>query len=383
MTIFYNNRILIVHAIFWALYFSFFFYQISPSMIQGEMRDRKAHQEQIKDIPPPPKPPDAFWHDAPPPPPKPNFVGNRNHITIFVDTLVHVLFMMLISYTNYFYFLPRFLKKRNVSAYLLGFFTFFIVSLLVLSFLKIVISGDFNNYENSFFYSTSFFIELIINSLFIVIFISTLKFSENWIKAEEEKNQLEKECLQAELSLLKSQINPHFLFNTLNNLYALAYIQSPHTTTVIEKLSLIMRYLLQESKQKEVPLLKEVELLENFIALEKIRLTHSEIIVFDADKSNMANYKIAPMILITFLENAFKHGDKSSKGSFKSSLKIIDNSLFYKVENQKNKQNSVEKMGIGMENAKRQLDLNYPNRYHLDLQENEEKYCITLIINNL
>lgn len=372
-----QKNTLIIHALFWAVYFSFFMYQISP-FYHREDNHRKEMPAWEKPLLPPH---DASFHHQPPP--HKNFMSERTTTLVIFDSLNHVFFMMLLAYSNYFYFLPRYLAQRNWKRYLLEYLPVFGFGILLLLGAKSYFADEFLDFHNSIFFRKGFIIELIINSLFIIIFIATLKFSEYWVKAESEKKQLENERLINEITLLRTQINPHFLFNTLNNLYALAYTQSPQTTVVIDKLSQIMRYMLQESQQREVYLTKEANLLENFVELEKLRLSNIQNISFQADSNSFSNVKIAPMILITFLENAFKHGEKGVNCSIKSSLKIINGNLFYKVENNKAKQNNVEKSGIGLQNAKRQLELFYKNRYTLDIQEDEQKYSVSLMIEKL
>lgn len=325
---------------------------------------------------------DAHWvntpHASPPPPmPPPKAKGLNN---IIIDSIAHIAFMLFLCYSNYYYFLPRFLKHKQWGRYLLEYLPVFCLSIILLIITKSYIGGEFLNFQDSFFFSPIFVFELSTSSLFIVIFITTLKFSENWIEAEAAKKELKYQHLMAELDVLKAQINPHFLFNTLNNLYALAYTNSPNTTKVIEKLSNIMRYMLQDCREKEVSLQKEISLLENFIDLEKIRLNHTQNIEFHADKIHIESFKIAPLILVTFLENAFKHGDKSENCSIKINLSIINQCLHYYVENRKSPTPIKEKTGIGLKNAIRQLDVYYKDKYQLDIQENDLIYSVKLII---
>ena len=123
-----------------------------------------------------------------------------------------------------------------------------------------------------FLYGERFLIQNTLSVIFIVVFIGMLRFAEDWFQLEARKKEIENEKLTAELRFLKAQINPHFLFNTLNNLYYLAFTQSPKTTEVIDKLSQMMRYMIYDSNHPKVPLSKEIEYMENYISLEKLRL---------------------------------------------------------------------------------------------------------------
>jgi LytS/YehU family sensor histidine kinase len=219
-------------------------------------------------------------------------------------------------------------------------------------------------------------------TLFIVIFIGLLRFAADWLEFEATKKEVENERLMAELNFLKAQINPHFLFNTLNNLYYLAYTKSVNTTEVIAKLSDVMRYMLYEANHSLVPLRKEIDYVENYIDLERLRLNNQIPVQITVDGPVDSVY-IAPLILITFLENAFKHGvvNNDPNSWVKISLQVIGKECVYEVENSKlNKVNGEqhEKSGIGLLNVRRRLELSYPNKYQLQIEDLPDRYKITL-----
>lgn len=230
-----------------------------------------------------------------------------------------------------------------------------------------------------FLYATKFILQHATTTLFIAIFVGMLKFAEDWLALEAKRKELENEKLTAELTFLKAQINPHFLFNTLNNLYYLAFTNSPNTTEVIAKLSQMMRYMIYDSNHTKVILSKEIEYIESYISLEKLRLNNQipiELIV----EGDVNQVKIVPLILITFLENAFKHGVSNNSINAYITLKISvqDKYLVYTVENSKLETNNHEKSGIGLQNVKRRLDLSYPNKSHLEVTDTEKDYKISL-----
>ncbi len=209
-----------------------------------------------------------------------------------------------------------------------------------------------------------------------------LRFVADWFQLMATRKEIENERLTAELNFLKAQINPHFLFNTLNNLYYLAYTQSPNTTEVIAKLSQMMRYMIYDSNHDRVPLKKEVEYMENYIGLERLRL-NDQIPISLKVIGEVERYTITPFIFITFLENAFKHGVSNSnpKAWVNVQLNLQDNQCIYVVENSKIKSakpEAEEKSGIGLQNVKRRLELSYPGRHELVVQDQEEKYIVTL-----
>jgi two-component system, LytTR family, sensor histidine kinase AlgZ len=347
----HKRKIFFIHLSFWCVYFSFFLYQISFPMRNME----------------------------------------RSFLELLWDATFHVGSMMFIAYLNYFYFFPRFLNHRKIGKYLLTFTPLFALWMIFFLNVKRYIADGYT-YQLKFMYSERFAIQLVLGTLFIVIFIAMLKFVEDWFELEAQRKALETEKLTAELQFLKAQINPHFLFNTLNNLYYLAFTQSPNTTEVIAKLSQMMRYMIYDSNHNLVPLSKEIEYMENYISLEKLRLNNEIPINFEvkdyrpdiiSDAKNTEGVLITPLILITFLENAFKHGVSNNAKDAWVNIKIelMDNTIFYTVENsllaQKDEKRN-EKSGIGLQNVQRRLDLSYPNRYDLKVDETNNRYTVNL-----
>ena len=200
--------------------------------------------------------------------------------------------------------------------------------------------------------------------------------------AKEKVAQLEKEKLKSELSFLKAQINPHFLFNVLSTVHALARHKAPEAANVVIKLSEIMRFMLFEVKNRTISLSEEKKFLEDFIELEKIRFQQKLAVDFIADIDNL-NQTIAPMILLPFVENAFKHGAAESR--FHSFVHI-----YIKVKNKYlifNVENSVElsspkdhHSGIGLNNVRRQLQLLYPG-HELKIEDRAESFFVSLRLN--
>jgi len=194
-----------------------------------------------------------------------------------------------------------------------------------------------------------------------------------WQAAEEEK-------YKAELSFLKAQINPHFLFNTLNGIYVLAIKKSETTAPAIMKLSSIMRYVMSESHESFVSLDKELKYISDYIDLQKMRLSSNITVDFKIDAPNR-NHKIAPLVLIPFIENAFKHGiSTEEKCVVKIHIKIVLETLELLVENKKYKHvlKEEEKSGIGIDNTQKRLDVLYPSKYELDITDNETSHIVKL-----
>ncbi|HEY5826526.1 MAG TPA: histidine kinase, partial [Cyclobacteriaceae bacterium] len=201
---------------------------------------------------------------------------------------------------------------------------------------------------------------------------------------EQTAKELEKEKLAAELKLLKSQINPHFLFNTLNNLYALTLNHSSKSPEVVYKLSQLMSYMLYDSNQSEVSLEKEVEYIQNYIALEKIRYSNLDISmnVFD----ELKDVRIAPLLILPFVENSFKHGASSqlSSGFIRIDISVQAQTLVIKVENSKiDPEIPRRPSGIGLQNLRKRLELIYPERHTLQIFDEEDVYLVILKIDGV
>ncbi len=335
-----RNRVLLLHISFWCVYLSFFVYQIT------------SYRKREIDI-----------------------------TEVVLHATMNGAFNMIVAYMNYFIFLPRFLEKKKIGQFLLEFsIPFAILMVFRVHLQRYVIDGY--THQVHFFYTTTFIVQAAATSLFIVIFVAMLRFAKEWFEFEAKKKEVENEKLQGELNFLKAQINPHFLFNTLNNLYYLAYSQSPNTTEVIAKLSQMMRYMIYDTNHPKVLLSKEIEYMQNYISLERLRLSNQIPIEFTI-QGNVQDIRITPLIFITFLENAFKHGvsGNNTEAWVKANIVIQNNTCTYTVENSKHnnlKTDAAGKSGIGLQNVQRRLALSYPERYTLTIQETPERYAVEL-----
>lgn len=224
---------------------------------------------------------------------------------------------------------------------------------------------------------------IIIFSIYsVVALVASYHLGKHWHNHQLTAQRLEKEKLESELKLLKSQINPHFLFNTLNNLYVLALHQSNRTPETVHKLSELMSYMLYDSNQHEVALTKELYYIRNYLALEKLRYESRLDIGFNV-YSDVEGIMIAPLMILPFVENCFKHG--VSKQLHDSWIRIdiaySKPTLTIKVENSKNPDGALEMKqvsGIGLRNVRKRLELIYPDRYELEIHDDEESYLVVL-----
>lgn len=219
--------------------------------------------------------------------------------------------------------------------------------------------------------------------LMVFVFSTGIKVINEWLRSEQRNKEIANEKLQAELSFLKAQINPHFLFNTLNNIYALASGQSEHTAPAIMKLSSIMRYVLTEARNDLVPLEKEILFTSHYIELQKMRLTDKTSIDFTINGDPLGR-QIAPLLLLPFVENAFKYGISTREWSpIRILLDIKKDSLYFSISNQKHFNTALrmaDNTGIGISNTKRRLDLLYENRYELTIEDKTGEFSVHLNI---
>jgi hypothetical protein len=208
-----------------------------------------------------------------------------------------------------------------------------------------------------------------------------LRFSEKLLENEKRRKEAEKEKLNTELSLLKHQINPHFLFNTLNSIYSLALIRSDLTADAVMKLSDMMRYVIQDAAQELVPLQLELQYMMHYVELQKIRLS-DKVDVGMTVEGDPAPHVIPPMILVPFIENAFKFGTSTHEAStILVRVRIMEGKLSFSVSNRifAGRENR-ETFGIGLRNTQQRLSMIYPGRHRLDLVNNGQVFIVNLEI---
>ena len=213
--------------------------------------------------------------------------------------------------------------------------------------------------------------------------LSTVQLIRNRITSQYREQELLKQKLESELRFLKAQTNPHFLFNTMNSIYALARKNSPTTSEAVLHLSGILRFMLYECNEPSISLESEIKIIKDYIQLEKIRFNKKLDLreEFEMDNPNIA---IAPMLLLPLVENAFKHGVGNSRFKSEVSIQLIlkENLLNFKVENSFEPDNEEEiNEGIGISNVKRQLELIYPNRHVFNIKADSNMFKVQLQIN--
>ncbi|MFT6871470.1 MAG: two-component system LytT family sensor kinase [Roseivirga sp.] len=220
-------------------------------------------------------------------------------------------------------------------------------------------------------------------AVFIIAMAGIGKFTFDWFENARIRRELESQNLSSELAFLKSQINPHFLFNTLNNIHTLAYKKSDGAPEAIMKLSDLMRYMIYESDMTFVPLSKEIQHLRSFIDLQELRFKTKKIVELSV-VGGIGDKLIAPLLLLPFLENAFKHGDRLNEvGTIKVRLSLAQG-ITYEVENLKHTvgHDKVKDQtgGIGLDNIRRRLELIYPKCHTFDVDESSSHFRVKLTL---
>ena len=213
-----------------------------------------------------------------------------------------------------------------------------------------------------------------------------IKTTSRWFQTEEKRQEEEKQKVEAELKNLKSQINPHFLFNTLNNIYALIAISPEKSQEAVMDLSKMLRYVLYDDGQQYVPIQKEIDFINNYVKLMRLRLSSSVRVDVTTDVSLDPTMPIAPLLFISLIENAFKHGISNNQSSFiEFSIKETEaNTVRCELRNSyfpKSAEHDKSGSGIGMENTKRRLELIYPNSHVFEYGVEGDVYHSLLIIN--
>jgi LytS/YehU family sensor histidine kinase len=249
----------------------------------------------------------------------------------------------------------------------------------------------FGNYKMHKMDPTSFDAVFLFVGLYFIIFVATaliliqhsfeIQKSNNLLNSKRYKTELK--LKEAELKLLKAQIHPHFLFNTLNNLYGLTLEKSEEAPNLVLRLSEILDYILYRCEEKYVPLSEELNNLKSYIEIEKIR--YSDMLNLDLDfPDNPESLLIAPLILLPYVENSFKHGISKHSGVafIKMKIKVFDKNLIFSIENSNtnSKQNENYTKGIGLNNVKKRLDLMYPEKYILSISNKAESFSVNLTL---
>ncbi|HKL31372.1 MAG TPA: histidine kinase [Tangfeifania sp.] len=296
-------------------------------------------------------------------------------IDLIYTAIFHVP-IILIVYLNLKVLFPGFLEKGKYILY-----GALVLTLVVFgSGFYILLFGNWIDYIFTGYYFIAYYSFWDI-SLYLIVYISLtslLRLARGWFRLQEMQN----EKTETELKALRSQINPHFLFNSLNSIYSLARKNSDLVPEKVVQLSDLMRHVIYESDTDAIPLEKEIEMIRNYIELQNLRTPDSEKIKLEV-LGDLKEKKIAPLLFLPFVENSFKHGLKGGGNMVFVSIniRVQENSLLFEIENSKGKNTEIKEekyKGIGIENVRKRLDLIYPGKYSLEISDDEFIFKVTL-----
>lgn len=295
------------------------------------------------------------------------------------NTIIVVILHALVSYFNLYVLVPLLLQNKRYIAYVLSILLSITLTCFPLAFIIYLLDPD----NTSKIWSVNFFVFNSFQTSYAVGLTMVLRLSIQWYQREKEKSELQRITSETELKFLKSQINPHFLFNSLNSIYSLTLKKSDNAPQTVLKLSEMLRYLLYEAGEKKVSIDKEIAYLNNYLELERIRLGTRGKIIFETEIDS-EEYLIEPMLIMPFVENCFKHGlNTLATGGWVSILLNIKNGVLNaeisnNIKGEKTDYKEDRVGGIGIVNVKKRLKLLYPGKHKLLITNTNNVYKIDL-----
>lgn len=308
-----------------------------------------------------------------------------------IKNCFYVIFQAIGVYFNLYFLMPRFLEKGHYVRY---------ISLLILTILctaALIVPGYYTSawladdtlqqlYQiDPGNYLHFFQINTLPSTVASTTLAMSIKLTKNWIQAKRKEQLLEKEKLETELKFLRSQFNPHFLFNTINSIFVLIHKNPSMASESLAKFSDLLRYQLYECNEQQIPLTQELTYLVNFIELQKLRQDHNHIeTTLQIDQHPTGDLAIAPFVLIPFIENAFKHVSqrKDQANWIRMDLRFDHHRLHLDIANsisaQYHSRELIRHGGIGLKNVQRRLDLIYPGKHDLKIQRGSDQFRVTL-----
>ena len=315
------------------------------------------------------------------------FFGRQDNNYLQTFFFVGLLMPVTIG-TTYFlnYFLvPYYLMKERFGLFTLYFIYTLIGSLfleMIIAWLTFIVMADVQIRKMS---PASVHISFLLVALLMVVFLGVaIKMLLHWRKSKDDYQKLMRDKVEAELKFLKMQLNPHFLFNTLNNLYYLASEKSDKAPGAILALSELLDYVLRETKAEFVSLEKEIKLVQNYVALESLRYEDRLKVDFEIS-GHVAKSKIAPMLLLTLVENAFKHGVMKAVGNnwIKIKMDCGEEKIVMEVSNSHRTLPQPHNNGIGLDNLRNQLTLLYKDRHSLNIHQDAGTFSVNLTLKEM
>ena len=295
---------------------------------------------------------------------------------------VNLLGFFILVYVHLLFLLPQYFEKKRYWRYGLGLLLLLMLTAAARFYLGWALVAQLEP-EFTTLFTPTYMGSLFFGGIFLVLITIPLRLIENWFKRHALEQELKTHQLEAELRFLKAQVNPHFLFNALNNIYSLSFTQSEKAPEMILKLSDMMSYMLYDCKSEQVKLEDEVTYLRNYIDLQQLK-KDGELQVDFQVFGDTTGIQVTPMLFIPFFENAFKHGnlEDTEKGWLKSTLQVEDKMLTFELANTfRQKSQKLVKGGVGLENIQARLQLLYPGRHIYTQQSANNIFSIQLQLN--
>lgn len=295
-----------------------------------------------------------------------------------ICSVVRITLLIALAWANIHWLIPFYLLQKKYGTYFLLVFLLIIVYLLIQSLYDTYLYGFVLGPSRNSRLAPSLIYNFTHTSLYLLLTVA-LKFSIDWYEQKKLLQEAQVEKLQAEVNYLRSQVNPHFLFNALNNLYALTIKKSDNAPNIVLKLSELMEYMLYESDEAFVPLEKEIKYLSNYLELEKIRQGNEADIRLTVE-GNADNCRIPPFLLLPLVENAFKHGISRvvQDAYLHICIRLGDGMEVMVVNSKSHYRQQGKEGGIGLLNLKKRLELIYPGKHQLRIDDQPDKYQVLL-----
>jgi len=315
-----------------------------------------------------------------------NRIEGDNYFFEVIIIAIRYIAPICVVYLNLLIFIPKFLEKKKYLLYGLAILLSYLIVVFAVNYFFTTFLEDYFSWDNETFKSR-FAKSLFAFTFILTIFSSLIHFAKQWVSLKDveiELNEEKSQRLEAELKTLKAQVNPHFLFNSLNNIYSLSLDKSDLAPEMILKLSELMSYMIYDARAKTISMSKELSFLKSHIELEKIRVQNKVNVEFYSD-NDVEQYEIAPLLFTPFIENAFKYVSKNDKYSSFIKIKVEGEPsciLFSCINSTEIEPTTFDhdKHGIGIENVIKRLELIYPSKHELKIEHVKTLFIVNLKI---
>jgi len=322
-------------------------------------------------------------------------IKGNNRSYLLLHAILYNVSLLATLYINTLIFIPKLLLRKKYIGYTVCLLISIAMNTAIVVFYREYIldhipgvkTYDFSHYSaftrSNRDHTWKFFLYIFYSSsLFTVIQFSLVFLGQHFFIAIRQNELIRRQQTEIELSVLKSQINPHFLFNVLNSIYSLSLQKSDQTQEVVMRLSEILRYMLYEAKHEFVALKKEIQMVRDYADIERMRLSKEQALNLQYDEDDIPPCQIAPLLLIPFVENAIKHGTNSmAEGAYISiDIIVVDYTLYFSCENNYKSLPAHKDSGLGLENVRKRLQLLYPGKHTLDVKQQNDIFEVRLTI---